>query len=491
QATQLNPKPFGGDEVCEKVHYPPEILEPVPKLKQCLSTINGLAVYPGDPDYYESIKVANCRNSYFPVVIIYVTKILDIQISLYCANALNIPATARSGGHSYEEYGNGGRNGVMVIDVQKFNQIIINKETKTVVIGTGNRLGPIYYNLNKAGFLIPGGSCPNVGIGGHATGGGFGFVARKYGLSSDSIISAEMVTANGTFLSPINSTHYSDLFFALRGAGNAGYGIITTFTYKIYPIPPIVTSINISYVSEQVEMAFMSLAKVAENLNDNITPYMRLLPDSNDTYTFSIIAIYLGSAKEAQSAVKELIELSNPAYMKFEEMTWWDAISENATMQTIFPVFDREPFKATSFDVAPPGLSREGLKFLRNFLNNIECYTKALIDVYAGGAVSRFPLNSSSFTHRGTFYTIQIAMHLKDRSKEVQVKCLEKHLQFRQEFQERYTTYFSYQDYIDKDLPDWETRYYGFNLPRLVETKKKYDPHNLFNWQQSIPLKLA
>ncbi|CAG8501334.1 14637_t:CDS:2 [Racocetra fulgida] len=140
-------------------------------------------------------------------------------------------------------------------------------------------------------------------------------------------------------------------------------------------------------------MALISLAKV--NLNDNITPYMQLLSDNGDKYTLSINAVYLGTAEEAQRAVKELVKISKPAYMKFEERSWWEAISENATLQTIFPVFNREPFKSTSYDVAPPGLSREGLKFLRNFLNNIECHTKALFDVYADGACNATKLEST------------------------------------------------------------------------------------------------
>ncbi|CAG8783847.1 8672_t:CDS:1, partial [Racocetra fulgida] len=122
QVTPLNTRTFLDDDGCEIVQCPLEILGPVPHLKECLSTINGLTVYPGDPNYYESIKIFNCRYSYYPVVIIYVTNILDIQLSIYCANTLKIPVTARSGGHSFEEYGNGGRNGVMVIDVKEFNQ---------------------------------------------------------------------------------------------------------------------------------------------------------------------------------------------------------------------------------------------------------------------------------------------------------------------------------------------------------------------------------
>ncbi|CAG8536113.1 10374_t:CDS:2 [Gigaspora margarita] len=454
--------PFFDDGIgCENFQYPSEILAPVPYLKECLSTTDVLAVFPGDPDYYNSIKVANCRNNYFPVVVIYATTISDIQKSIHCANTLNISATARSGGHSFEEYGNGGKNGVMVIDVQEFKHIDINFETKTAIIGVGNRLGEIYHKLNKFGYLISAGECINVGLGGHATGG----------------------VTNGTFISPINLTHHSDLFFAIRGAGNAGYGIITSLTLKIYPVQPIITSIKISYFPEQVELAFITFAKVAKNFNENLSGYMELRSKNSNPYTFTFIATYLGIEEEARSAVKELIELSNPAYIKFEEMTWLGIVDS-------YPPFTRQPFKITSYTIPPSGFSQEAIRALVNIVDDAECEAIALFDLYASEAVSSISINSTAFIHRNIFGVLELELPLKGYSKDDQIKCVEKHLQFRQEFQAKYTSYFSYQDYIDKDLPDWLTRYYGPHVTRLIEIKKKYDPNNFFNWKQSIPTKL-
>ncbi|RIB09095.1 Glucooligosaccharide oxidase [Gigaspora rosea] len=371
----------------------------------------------------------------------------------------------------------------MVIDVQEFNQININFETKTAVFGPGNRLGEIYHKLNKVGYLISAGECIHVGLGGHATGGGFGWTGRKYGLASDNIVSAEMVTANGTFISPINSTHHSDLFFAIRGAGNAGYGIITSLTLNIYPVHPIVTSIKISYLPEQVELAFIIFAKVAKNLNENLSCYIELRPKSINTYPFSFNAAYLGTEEEARNAVKELIELSNPAYIKFEETTWLGIVDS-------YPIFTRSPFKITSYNIPPSGFSQEAIRVLVNFINNLECESIALFDLYASDVISGISINSSAFIHRNIFGVMELEAPLSGLSKDDQIKCVKKHLQFRQEFQAKYTSYFSYQDYIDRDLSDWITRYYGPHVPRLIEIKKKYDPNNLFNWKQSIPTKL-
>ncbi|CAG8833104.1 13195_t:CDS:1, partial [Cetraspora pellucida] len=244
---------------------------------------------------------------------------------------------------------------------------------------------------------------------------GFGYAARKYGMSSDSIISADMVTANGTFLSSINSTNNPDLYFALRGAGNAGYGIITSLTFKIYPIPPIITAINISYVSEQVEFVFKSLEKVAKTLNNNISPYIRIVPKNDRLYICLFYGEFLGSVEEAKSAVKELIELSNPVYTRFVEMSWWDMIKGA-------PTYDRQPSKSSSYVIGSPGLPLEGINFLRNFIDNVECTTKAIFDLY-GGAISRFSVNSSAFIHREALYVLQIAMHVKGYSQEVQANA--------------------------------------------------------------------
>ncbi|RIB21786.1 berberine and berberine like-domain-containing protein [Gigaspora rosea] len=353
------------NEGCEIIHYPPQILAPIPHLKECLSNINGLAVYPGDPDYYDSIEVFNCRNSYFPIVIIYVTKISDIQKSIHCANTLNITVVPRSGGHSFEEYGIGGKNGVMVIDVKEFNQITINVETNTAIIGP-----------------------------------------------------------------------------------------------------------------EQIELGFLTFTQTFKNLNENLTPFINLSPN-----TLLFIATYLGPEEEARNAVKELIELSNPAYVKFEEMSWWSSV-------ILFPYKPRQNSKSKSYIIPTQGLSLEGFRVLLNFISDIECDFGVIFDVCVGGFSNKISVNNSAFIHRDFFAIMQLEWKWSNNSKKTQAKCLEKQLQFSQEFQAKYTTYFSYQNYIDRDLDDWGTRYYGHHLPRLVETKNKYDPNNLFNWAQSIPTKL-
>ncbi|KAF0441097.1 FAD-binding domain-containing protein [Gigaspora margarita] len=184
----------------------------------CLDSIEGPVIYPNDTLFQSLIIDQNIRVNYTPSVLVYAVDNKDVQKAVKCAVELKRDIVPRSGGHSYEKYGLGGRDNVIVLDLTFINGITIDSNSKTAKIGAGNRLGEVYNQLNQAGFLMPAGLCPSVGIGGHVLGGGFGYYSRKYGLACDNIISMEMVDANGNILQ-VDSTLNPDLFFALRGAG--------------------------------------------------------------------------------------------------------------------------------------------------------------------------------------------------------------------------------------------------------------------------------
>src|SRR5262249_30275502 len=105
-----------------------------------------------------------------------------------------------------------------------------------------------------------------------------------------------------------------------------------------------------------------------------------------------------------------------------------------------------------------------------------------------GGALNIYD-NSSSFIHRNALYCIQIETDWK--SGEDGAKCVKELNDFGRAFQTKFTSYFSYQGFIDRDLDDWGKRYYGENFKRLIEIKAEYDPNNLFNFPQSIPVRLG
>ncbi|RIB23291.1 hypothetical protein C2G38_1911194, partial [Gigaspora rosea] len=153
----------------------------------------------------------------FPVAFVHPIDVLDIQNTIKCAIKLKYPIVARSGGHSFEGYGLGDKDCYLVIDLVNLNKITINITSQTAVIGTGNVIDQLYYKVNQLGFAFPAGTCPYVGVGGLIMGGvsiiwkGLGYLNRKFELSSDNILDAQIVLANGTVV--YNVKNYPELLW--------------------------------------------------------------------------------------------------------------------------------------------------------------------------------------------------------------------------------------------------------------------------------------
>ncbi|RGB43385.1 Glucooligosaccharide oxidase [Rhizophagus diaphanus] len=460
-------------------------------LLECLNSIEGPVIYPNDKDFKPLIIDQNIRVNYTPSVLVYALNNKDVQNAVNCSILSHMNITARSGGHSYEKYGLGGRDNDIVLDLTFIDSITIDSEAQTARIGAGNRLGNVYNKLNQAGFLIPAGSCPSVGIGGHALGGGFGYLGRKYGYACDNIISMQMVDAEGNLLH-IDSFSNPDLFFALRGAGIGSYGIVTYFVFRIHPTPSLVTSMELVFNRTnmtQVYQLFRAYDQVGPSLDNDIAFKMRLRNDS-----LSIIGLYLGSSKNATKAMEKFLSEA-PEQIKpivLNETTFLNSIAllyDVNKYEVVNPRHVPNFFKAKSFFVNKgEGIKFLAIKYLVTFLNKINrgpCKTFASFDLHGG--VSEIHQNNS-FIHRNAAYCIQIETGWN--SKEEGDKCVKELNDFGRKFQ-YFTSKFSYQGFIDRDLDNWQTRYYGDDVfKKLVEIKAEYDPKNLFNFDQSIPVKL-
>src|SRR5262249_7246709 len=140
----------------------------------------------------------------------------------WCAQ-YGLEFSLRSGGHCYEGLS---RSVGVIIDVRGLNTIEFNPIDHVLRVGSGVTLDNIYRTVAPASQAIPAGTCPTVGIAGHATAGGIGFFVRQFGLAMDKLTSAELVTADGQIIIVSEQLH-PDLFWALRGAGSGCFGAVT------------------------------------------------------------------------------------------------------------------------------------------------------------------------------------------------------------------------------------------------------------------------
>ncbi|AGO83088.1 FAD linked glycolate oxidase [Pandoravirus dulcis] len=200
--------------------------------------------YPWDDAYNTARLIYNKRVNVFPQAIVYARDADDIRRALGWTLDHGVPFSVRSGGHSPEGYSM--TTGV-VIDMSRMDGLLVSPDASEVAIGAGALIGPTYLRLQTGdtgtqdtrghgpgGLIVPMGTCANVGIAGLTQGGGVGFLMRRWGLTCDNLVAAEVVLADGRLVRADADGPNADLFWALRGAGGGNFGIVTRFIYRAH-----------------------------------------------------------------------------------------------------------------------------------------------------------------------------------------------------------------------------------------------------------------
>ena len=163
-------------------------------------------------DYAARAQPYNLRLPWKPAVIVLPTTAQHISDAVLCAAQNNVKVQPRGGGHSYAAFGLGGKDGSMIIDLESFQTVSLDANN-IATVGGGVRLGNLAVGIyNQRQRALPHGTCPGVGVGGHATHGGFGLSSRAWGLTLDTIVGLDVVLANGSFVHA-TSTAYPDIYY--------------------------------------------------------------------------------------------------------------------------------------------------------------------------------------------------------------------------------------------------------------------------------------
>ena len=197
------------------------------------TALRGRIVTPRHEEYESIRQVALGNFDKRPAAVVRVASVADVSATVTFARATGLELAVRSGGHS--TCGHGGTNGGLVIDLRDLNGLDIDIGARTVWAGAGLNAGEVTAAVEKRGFIVGFGDAATVGIGGLTLGGGIGYLVRKHGLTMNSLLAAEVVTAAGDILIA-DETHHPELFWALRGGGG-NFGVVTRFKYRLHPLP--------------------------------------------------------------------------------------------------------------------------------------------------------------------------------------------------------------------------------------------------------------
>jgi FAD/FMN-containing dehydrogenase len=197
--------------------------------------IRGQVIRRGAPGFAQAAHVYNSRfDGVLPLLVARPLDATDVRTAVNWGVSHGVPLRARSGGHSYAGYST--LSGGMVLDLRNLRGVSVDTHARIATIGAGAQLIDVYSALAARGVTIPAGSCPSVGISGHALGGGMGLAGRQFGLTADNLLSARIVTADGRLLT-VSPHQHPDLYWALRGGGGGNFGVVTSFTFRVHAVP--------------------------------------------------------------------------------------------------------------------------------------------------------------------------------------------------------------------------------------------------------------
>ncbi|MET7456600.1 FAD-binding oxidoreductase [Streptomyces sp. NPDC005574] len=458
--------------------------------------LDGTLVRPGDAKWAAARQLYNTRfDSLKPAAVAYVSHADDIRTVLSYAHAHDIHVSIRNGGHSYAGWSSG--NGRLVLDVSKLNRV--RASAGSAVVGAGSKLIDVYRALAAKGVTIPAGSCPTVGVSGLVLGGGHGVVSRAYGLTCDSLTQATVITADGKQLTA-NATEHKDLFWALRGAGNGNFGVVTELHFRTHPAPQAVTA-YLSWPWAKAAAVLKAWQEWGPSQPDEIWSSLHLANTSGGTPTVSVAAFSLGTYGELQNAVDRLahaaganatsVSLKRRGYE--EAMEIYAGCSSYANdAQCHLPgttpgrspqgALQRETYAARS-DFFDRSLSAAGIQALLTQIKSVRGGAGSVALTALGGAVNRVSPTSTAFVHRRSR---MLAQYIGSWRAGTSGTTAQSWLTSAHDAMKPYASGAAYQNYTDPTLTNWRKAYYGDAAARLATVKKQYDPNRFFSYPQAL-----
>jgi hypothetical protein len=466
------------------------------QLRELARALRGSVLTPASPAYVNGRLLYDTRfDGVHPRAIVYCESVSDVQRTVRWARRHGIRIVPRAGGHSFGGYST--TSGV-VVDVTRMNQIG-SKSPGTAAIGAGALLIDVYAQLATQNVTIPAGSCPSVGVAGLTLGGGASYAGRKLGLTCDSLISAQVVTADGRALSCSQSEH-ADLLWACRGGGGGNFGIVTSFRFRTHPVGE-VAYFGISWPWTDASAVLSAWQEFAPHAPDELyaTLYMATSPKGpGKSPAISSGGQFFGTASELQALLAPLVAAGTPKRVTVGQLGYLDAVMRWADCRGTLAECHRADkstagklprltFRAKSDYVDQP-LSNEAIQTLLGGLEANQAdpglgRAELIFDPY-GGAINRVPKAATAFVHRNSLYSIQyVALWARGAAAVPNGRWLRGLYAAMRPF----VSGFAYQNYIDPELSDWQQAYYGSNFPRLVAVKRKYDPKRFFRFAQGVP----
>jgi FAD/FMN-containing dehydrogenase len=434
---------------------------------------------PGDDGFHEASRPFNDRfRDVVPAAVLSVAGPADVGRAIVWSKDNGVPIVARGGGHSYAGHS---VNRGLVLDLRALDGVHVDPTTALVTVGGGAQTGKVYAALREHGLIFPLGNSDDVGIGGLTLGGGVAIVSRAMGLTCDSLVSTDVVLADGTTVR-CTETEHADLFWACRGGGGGNFGVNTSFTFRAKPVPRTATCLVLWDWPHAVDV-LATMQEVMRDAPNGFAARIGVNRASGEDGVVSVVGQHLGTAEELRELMAPALAVAPPSRVDIADRTYWES-AEYLHHTTAGGAF------AARTRTTPVPLSEEALRTMVTAVDkwpgsaNPDGAGAALFTW--GGAINDVPVDATAFPHRDVLFLLSMDTSWQpDESPEVVRDNVDWLTELHRDMG-GFAADASYVNFTDADLDDWRGAYHGPNAARLAEVKRRYDPDRVFSFPQAI-----
>jgi FAD/FMN-containing dehydrogenase len=439
-------------------------------------------ITPKHGDYEAARRVWNGMIDRRPAFIGRCRGVADVVSCVRFAAEQNVPLAVRGGGHNVAGFGT--CDDGLVIDLSSMCDVRVDAESRTARAGAGATWADVDRETQLFGLAAPGGIVSTTGISGLTLGGGQGWLRRTFGMACDSLVSADVVTANGRLLVASETTN-PDLFWALRGGGG-NFGVVTSFEYQLYPVGPMVAFAGPVYPLEQSADVMAKLREFVASAPDEVNvsatwwtiPAVPGFPDFLHGKPVVIAgAVYVGPPNRGEEILRPLREFADPL---LDLSTVLPYMTLQQLFDPFFPMGQMHYWKALYL----AGLEEELVGTIQAWVERCPS-PMSMVGVWAlGGALSRVAAEDTAAGERNAPFLLEILANWTEPG------TTDANVTWARDFyaaMQRFGTGKTNLNFpgLGED-PEFVRSAFGRNYERLVAVKQKYDPANLFRLNQNI-----